>query len=139
MHEINEQFKAITDMLWSIKRYDTKIDLKDLLDFYREYQFHRNLVVDAINAQIIQYDGLNMPFSEEEVAYMVDVFTMCNKYDYDRLICEALFVLNNAQAYSYLSKILSTDEKREMFKNEFQNWSHFEKVKEELGKMNNII
>jgi len=139
MHEINRQLKAITDMLWSIKRYDLEIDMKDLLDFYKEYQFHKNLVIDAINAQIIQHDGLHMPFSEEEIAHMIDVFTVCNNYDYDRLICEALFVLNDTQAYCYLNKILSTDGKRMMFRNEFQHWSHFEKVKEELRKMNNII
>jgi len=53
----------VTDTLWSIKRYDSQIDFKDLLDFYKEYQFNRNLVIDAVNAQVIQYDGLNMPFS----------------------------------------------------------------------------
>jgi len=68
MHEINTQLKAIMDMVWSIKRYDLEIGLKDLIDFYKEYQFQRNLVIDAINAQVIQYDGANMPFSEEERA-----------------------------------------------------------------------
>jgi len=139
MHEINNQFKAITDILSSIKQYDLEIDLKDLLDFYKEYQFHKNLVIDAINAQIIQYDGSAIPFSEEEIAYMIDVFIMYNNYDYDRLICESLFVLNDAQAYRYLSKILNTDEKRTKFKSEFQHWDHFKKVKDELGKIGNII
>ena len=96
MHEINERFKEVTDGLWSIKRYSSKIDFKDLVDFYMEYQSHENLVIDAINAQVIQYDGLDMPFSDEDISYMIDVFVTFNGYNYNRLIIEVLFVLNNA-------------------------------------------
>ena len=139
MHKINTQLRAITDMVWSIKRCELEIGFKDLIDFYKEYQFHRNLVVDAINAQVIQHDGANMPFSEEEIAYFIDALTLYNKYDYDRLVCEALFALNDAQAYQYLSKILDTDEKRASFRDDFQNWTHFEQAREELRKIGNII
>ena len=139
MHEINERFKEVTDELWSIKRYTSKIDFKDLISFYREYQSHENLVIDTINAQVIQYDGLDMPFSDEDISCMIDAFVEFNKYNYSRLIIEVLFVLNNAQCYQYLSKILDTEEKKMEFEREFHRWPHFEQVKDELKKIGNEL
>lgn len=79
--------------------YNSPIDFKDLVDFYKEYKFCANMVVDAINAQVIQYDGFDMPFSEENISYMIEAFITFNHYNYDRLIAEMLFVLNKPQAY----------------------------------------
>jgi hypothetical protein len=139
MHKINDLFEKVIDELWDIKRYNSKIDLKELVDFYKEYKFHANLAIDAINAQVIQYDGLDMPFSEEDISYMIEAFITFNKYDYDRLLIETLFVLNNTQAYQYLNKILDTDEKRIEFNKEFQRWPHFKRVKEALKELGNEI
>ena len=139
MHKINELLKEATDMLWSIKRRESTIEFKDLIDFYKEYQFNNNLTVDAINAMVIQYDGYDMPFSEEDISFMIDAFIAFNKYGFNRLIIETLFVLNTKKAYEYLNKILDTDEKRIEFKKEFSRWTHYEKTREELNKLGNNI
>jgi hypothetical protein len=141
MHKINELFKEVVDELWNIKRYDSEIEFKELVDFWKEYQFHMNLVNDAINAQIIAYDGSEMPFSEEDISYMIAAFTRFNKHNYNRLLVETLFKLDNAQAYQYLNKILDTDEKRTDFKAEFDrdHCTQFENTKEELRKLGNKL
>ena len=139
MHKLNRLFNELTAELWNIKRYESQIDFKELVDFWKAYQSHINLVNDTINAQIIAHDGCSMPFSEEDISYMVEAFITCNKYNYDRLIAEALFVLDNAQAYQYLNKILDTAEKRAAFKKDFGTWTHWERVKEELRKLGNEI
>jgi len=132
-------FKEVTEELWSIKRYESIIELIDLVDFYKEYQFHKNLIIDAINALVIQYDGSEMPFSEEDISFMIEAFVTFNKNNYDRLVIETLFVLNTRQSYEYLNNILDTDEKRTEFIKEFSGWTHFEQTKEELHKLGNHI
>ena len=139
MHKINRLLKEVVDELWRIKRHNSEIEFKELVDFWKEYQAHVNLANDAVNAQIIAHDGSEMPFSEEDVSYMIEAFTTFNKRNYDRLLVEALFVLDNAQAYQYLNKVLDTDEKRIEFRKDFSSWSHFEKTKEELRKLGNEI
>jgi hypothetical protein len=139
MHRINELFREITDELWDIKHYASTIQFKDLIDFYKEYQFHKNLAIDAINAQIIQYDGKEMPFSEQDISYFIEACVLFNGYKFDRLLVEALFVLDNEKAYQYLNKILDTDEKRVEFKREFSRWTHFERAVKELKKLSNPI
>ena len=139
MHKLNRIFNELTAELWNIKRYKSQIDFKELVDFWKAYQSHINLTNDAINSQVIAYDGFNMPFSEEDIFYMIEAFTTWNKYNYDRLIAEALFVLDNAQAYQYLNKILDTTEKRAAFEKDFGTWSNIVRVKEELRKLGNEI
>lgn len=139
MHKINKLFDEVKNELWNIKRYNSPIDLKELADFYKEYKSCSNLVVDTINAQVVQYDGFNMPFSEEDISYMIDVFITFNQYNYDRLIAKTLFVLKCPQAYQYLNKILSNEENRNAFIKDFQRFSHFEQVKKELLKLGNTI
>lgn len=139
MHQIRTLFKKVIDELWEIKRHNSEIDFKELVEFWKEFKSHINLVDDAINAQIIAYDGLEMPFSEDDIFYMIEAFTTFNQNDYNRLLAEALFVLDHEQAYRYLSEMLNTDEKRLAFKKEFQRWSHFERVKEELQKLGNDL
>lgn len=129
MHEINKLFEEVKNGLFNIKRYNSPICFKDLIDFYKEYKFCANLVIDAINAQVIQYDGSDMPFSEEDISYMIEAFITFNQYNYDRLIAETLFVLNNSQAYQYLNKILDNAENKKAFVKDFQRFSHFEQVK----------
>lgn len=80
-----------------------------------------------------------MPFSEEDISYMIEAFVTFNQYNYDRLIAETLFVLNNPQAYEYLNKILNNAESKKAFVKDFQRFSHFEQVKEELLKLGNKI
>ena len=139
MNKINKLFKKVTNELWKIKRYPSTVEFKNLIDFYKDYKSHENLVMDAINAHIIQYDGLDMPFSEEDVSYMIEIFVAVNNYNYERLLIEALFVMNNEQAYQYLSKILDTEGKRMDFKRDFGDWPHFERTKKELLKLGNIL
>lgn len=139
MHKIHKLFEEVKTELYNIKRYNSPIDFNDLADFYKEYKASENLVVDTINAQVIQYDGFNMPFSEKDISYMIEVFITFNQYNYDRLIVETLFVLNHPQSYQYLNKILNNAESRKVFVKDFQGFSHFEQVKEELLKLGNKI
>jgi len=139
MHRISRLFKQVTEELWSIKRNETAIELRDLTDFYREYQFHCNLVTDAINAQMIRYVSLEIPFSEPDQDYLIEAFATYNRFEYDRLIAEILLILNNEQAYDYLNKMLSTNEKKAQFKTDFQRWLRFEHILQELGEMGNAI
>jgi len=141
MNKINKLFSEITEELRSIKNYCSEIDTKDLIDFYKEYQFHSNLVVDAINAQIIQYLGTDtsIPFSNKETSYMINAFVTFNKYNYDRLIVESLCVLNCKEGYQYLNKILNTDEKKLKFKGDFLNYPQLELVKKRLSELGNNI
>lgn len=133
MHEINRLFDEVKNRLWNIKEYNELIDFKDLVDFYKEYEFCANLAVDALNAQVIQYDGFDMPFSEKDISYMIEAFITFNQYNYNRLMVDTLIVLNHLQAWQYLSKILDTTENRKAFAADFHNRvSHFEQAKEEL-------
>lgn len=139
MHEINRKFEEVKKELWSIKRHDAPIDFKDLVDFYKEYEACANFVLDTVNAQVIQYDGFDMPFSQEEISYMIQAFITFNQYHYNRLIVETLFVLDTSQAYEYLNMILDHEESRKMFVKDFQRFSHFQKVKDELLRLGNKI
>lgn len=139
MHKINELFKEVADELWAIKRYNSIIELEDLVNLYKEYQFYSNLVVDAINAQVIQYTDANIKLKEEDISFMIDAFETYNEYNYNRLVIDSLCELNCGQGYKYLSKILNTDEKKINFKREFGGRNFFERTKDELKKLGNDI
>ena len=133
MHEINRLFDEVKNRLWNIKEYNESIDFKDLVDFYKEYEFCANLAVDALNAQVVQHAGFDMPFSEKDISYMIEAFTTFNQYNYNRLIADTLIVLNHPQAWQYLSKILDIPENRKAFAADFHHRiSHFGQAKEEL-------
>ncbi len=136
MNKVNRLLNEIIDEIWAIKRYESEIELEKIVDFYKLYNESLNLVIDAINAQIIKYDGFEMPFSQKDISYLIENFIIFNKYNYNRLIAEILFILDNEQAYLYLSKILDTDSKKQEFESEFNRWPSFTKTKrklEELG------
>ena len=139
MHRINELFEEVTKELWAIKRLDSKIEFKDLIDFYKDYQFHENLLIDAINEQIHRYTDLRepIPFSNKEISHMIDTFIMFNENSYNRLIVDTLCSLNCEQGYHYLNKILDNEEKTLQFKQDVAGFQNVEKVKKELRKLGN--
>ena len=140
MHKINRLFKKVVKELWAIKRCHSKIEFKELIDFYREYQFHVNLTVDVINEQVHRYTDVSIPipFSEEDISYMIDVFIAFNKYNYNRLIIDSLCELNCTQSYQYLNQILDTDEKMSEFERDFERCHFFYHIKQELRKLREI-
>ena len=140
MHKLNKLFNEVTDELWAIKRCKSEIEFSKLIDFYREYQFHANLVVDVINEQIYQYaESSGSHPNQEEIFYMIDAFITYNKYNYDRLIVDSLCLLNCEAAYEYLNKILDTNEKKEEFERDFKSFPLNEHIKQQLRKLGNSI
>lgn len=139
MHKINELFKEMVDELWAIKRYNSIIELKDLVNLYKEYQYFSNLVVDVINSQVIQCMDSDIKLNEEDVSFIIDAFETFHKYNYNRLVIDSLCELNCKQAYQYLNKILNTDEKKIEFTREFGKRHFFDQTKEELKKLGNNI
>lgn len=139
MHKINKLFKEVVDELWAIKRCNSKIELIDLIDLYKEYQYFSSLVVDAINSQVIQYTDLNTKLKEEDVFAMIDAFETFNKDNYNRLVIDSLCEINSMPAYQYLNKILCNEEKKILFKREFSKRHFFEQTKEELKKLGNDL
>jgi len=136
MGKINEMFNEVTEELWSIKRWSSKIEIRDLIDFYKEYQSHMNLVDDAINAQIIQYENESkVPFHENDVLYMIEAFTTFNKFNYNRLIVDTLCNLKSKQAYEYLSVILDNDVKMAEFTRDFSGAPFYDYTMQEITKI----
>lgn len=39
MYNIKKMFEEVTTELWEIKRYQSSIAFKDLVDFYKQYNF----------------------------------------------------------------------------------------------------
>ena len=141
MHKVNELFYKAIEELWAIKNYSSKIELKDLIDLYKEFQFNINLPIDVINAQIIQHYGsdIDLPFSDADITYMIETCITYNEYRYNRLLVESLCVLNCAASYSYLNEILETDDNKNEFMRDFEAFPNFEDLKAELKKLGNDI
>lgn len=139
MHRINKLFQEVINELWAVKRCTTKIELVDLIDLYKEYQYFSNLVVDAINSQVIQYTDLNIKLKEDNVSAMIDAFEIYNKYNYNRLVIDSLCEVNSKPAYQYLNKILSNKKNKAKFIRDFSKRYFFEQTKKELKELGNNL
>lgn len=131
MHRLNQLFAELREELWRVKRYESPIGLGELADFCRDYAACENLVLDAVNAQVIQYDGQEMPFSDGEVDALIRALDTGGRYD--RLTAETLFVLDRPRAYRALAGMLGPPEHRAAFVRDFGRFSHFEHVRAELA------